>query len=66
MENKIDFNKLNIGDKVKYIRNKKIKILKVCEISKSYGNDFILYNYNGGFCMGKEVIKICKNKSKNK
>jgi hypothetical protein len=46
--------------KIKYKRNGKIKVLKIYEIGKSYGGDSILYRMYGGFCLGKEVLKICK------
>ena len=53
-----------VNDKIKYIRNKKAKVLKISEIGKSYRRDKIFYTQNGSFCMGKEVIKKCKNKYK--
>ncbi len=59
----MDLDSIFVGDKIKYLRNKKIKVLKVYEIGSSYGRDKIFYMENGGFCMGKEVIKKCKNKS---
>jgi len=61
----VDLNSICVGDKIKYLRNKKVKVLKVSEIGNSYGSDKIFYRQDGGFCMGKEVIKKCKNKSKN-
>lgn len=53
---------IEIGNKIKYKRNGKIKVLKVSEIGNSYGGQKIFYNYNGGFCLEKEVIKKCKIK----
>ena len=58
----MDLSTIVIGDKIKYFRNKKTRVLKVFEIGNSYGRDKIFYNRDGGFCMGKEVIKKCKNK----
>jgi hypothetical protein len=61
----MDLDSIFIGDKIKYLRNKKVKVLKVSEIGRSYGSDKIFYKHDGGFCIGKEVIKKCRNKSKN-
>lgn len=59
----MDLSSVKIGTKLKYSRNGKIKIIKVYEIGKSYGSKKIFYNFNGGFCMENEVIKICKIKA---
>lgn len=53
---------IQVGDKVKYKRNNRVHVLKVSEISNSYGNKKIFYQPNGGFCMENEVIKKCKSK----